>query len=174
VQREADARSAALQPKSRDMALFRLAKAEATGLAYAAYTPDPFERGRHLRAEDTARIEEIKSGRSGNWRGRFDQGWMHSYLGRPTDHFDQGPNSYHVAPREARRGYFLLNINSLCIRQADSSGAEHRNWLRGERSTINFYFKPDREVFELHSNCLSLEIFLPNEIRSCFVHFRST
>jgi hypothetical protein len=57
------AHTAAWKPKSRDIALFRLEKAEALGLTYEEYTLEILERGRHLQAEDGARIEEIRRGR---------------------------------------------------------------------------------------------------------------
>ena len=55
-----DAHRAAWKPKSRDMALFRLEKAEALGLTYEEYTLEILERGRYLQAADTARIAAIK------------------------------------------------------------------------------------------------------------------
>ena len=57
------AHRAAWKPKSRDMALFRLEKAEALGLTYEEYTLEILERGRYLQKEDTARIARIKSKR---------------------------------------------------------------------------------------------------------------
>ena len=45
---------------SRDMALFRLEKAEALGLTYEEYTLELLERGRYLQRGDTARIDAIK------------------------------------------------------------------------------------------------------------------
>ena len=42
------AHRAAWKPKSRDMALFRLEKAEALGLTYEEYTLEILERGRYL------------------------------------------------------------------------------------------------------------------------------
>ncbi|PSJ52689.1 hypothetical protein [Kumtagia ephedrae] len=57
------AHDAAWKPKSRDIALFRLAKAEALGLTYEEYTLELLERGRHLQAEDAARIGETKRSR---------------------------------------------------------------------------------------------------------------
>jgi hypothetical protein len=50
----------AWKPKSRDMALFRLEKAEALGLTYEEYTLEILERGRYLSATDTERIDAIK------------------------------------------------------------------------------------------------------------------
>ncbi len=50
----------AFKPKSRDMALFRLARAEAVGLTYEEYTLELLERGRYLSAADTERIDAIK------------------------------------------------------------------------------------------------------------------
>ena len=50
----------AWKPKSRDMALFRLEKAEALGLTYEEYTLELLERGRYLQRGDTARIDAIK------------------------------------------------------------------------------------------------------------------
>ena len=57
------AHAAAWKPKSRDIALFRLAKAEAIGLTYEEYTLELLERGRHLQAEDSVTIEAIKAAR---------------------------------------------------------------------------------------------------------------
>jgi hypothetical protein len=54
------AHRAAWKPKSRDHALFRLARAEAAGLTYEEYTLELLERGRHLSAGDTERIAAIK------------------------------------------------------------------------------------------------------------------
>ena len=54
------ARQRAFKPKSRDMALFRLARAEALGLTYEEYTLELLERGRYLSAADTERIDAIK------------------------------------------------------------------------------------------------------------------
>jgi hypothetical protein len=50
----------AWKPASRDMALFRLEKAEALGLTYEEYTLEILERGRYLSAADTERIDAIK------------------------------------------------------------------------------------------------------------------
>jgi hypothetical protein len=50
----------AWKPASRDMALFRLEKAEALGLTYEEYTLEILERGRYLSGADTERIEAIK------------------------------------------------------------------------------------------------------------------
>jgi hypothetical protein len=55
------AHKAAWKPTSRDIALFRLEKAEALGLTYEEYTLEILERGRHLCAEDSTRIAEIKA-----------------------------------------------------------------------------------------------------------------
>src|SRR5438046_9845195 len=48
---------------SRDVALFRLGKAERLGLTYEEYTLEILERGRYLQIEDTERIAEIKRAR---------------------------------------------------------------------------------------------------------------
>jgi hypothetical protein len=45
---------------SRDVAMFRVEKAQRLGLTYDEYTLEILERGRHLQAEDAARIAEIK------------------------------------------------------------------------------------------------------------------
>lgn len=58
------AHTAAWKPKSRDIALFRLEKAEALGLTYEEYTLEILERGRRLNAEDAERIATIKRGRA--------------------------------------------------------------------------------------------------------------
>lgn len=50
----------AWKPASRDMALFRLEKAEALGLTYEEYTLELLERGRYLSGADTERIDAIK------------------------------------------------------------------------------------------------------------------
>src|SRR5437868_13941903 len=50
----------AWKPASRDMALFRLEKAEALGLTYEEYTLEILERGRYLQVGDTERIDAIK------------------------------------------------------------------------------------------------------------------
>ena len=50
----------AWKPASRDMALFRLEKAEALGLTYEEYTLEILERGRYLQSSDTARIAAIR------------------------------------------------------------------------------------------------------------------
>jgi len=47
----------------RDIAMFRLRRAEAIGLTYDEYTLEILERGRYLQAEDIARIEAIKRAR---------------------------------------------------------------------------------------------------------------
>jgi hypothetical protein len=48
---------------SRDVTLFRLARAERLGLTYDEYTLEILDRGRYLQTEDTARIAEIKAAR---------------------------------------------------------------------------------------------------------------
>src|SRR3954471_1702137 len=53
----------AWKPASRDMALFRLEKAEALGLTYEEYTLEILERGRYLSGADTERIAKIKDKR---------------------------------------------------------------------------------------------------------------
>jgi hypothetical protein len=58
-----NAHAKAWKPKSREIALFRLEKAEAVGLTYEEYTLELLERGRHLSEADGARIEAIKAGR---------------------------------------------------------------------------------------------------------------
>ena len=55
-----NAHRAAWKPKSRDMALFRLEKAEALGLTYEEYTLEILERGRYLSLADSERIDAIK------------------------------------------------------------------------------------------------------------------
>jgi hypothetical protein len=62
------AHKAAWKPKSRDVALFRLGKAEAVGLTYEEYTLEILERGRFLQADDADRVAAIKAGRK---RRRF-------------------------------------------------------------------------------------------------------
>ena len=57
------AHRAAWKPKSRDMALFRLEKAEALGLTYEEYTLELLERGRYLQRSDAERIAKIKDKR---------------------------------------------------------------------------------------------------------------
>ena len=57
------AHRAAWKPKSRDHALFRLARAEAVGLTYEEYTLEILERGRYLSSADTERIARIKDKR---------------------------------------------------------------------------------------------------------------
>lgn len=57
------AHRAAWKPKSRDHALFRLARAEAVGLTYEEYTLEILERGRHLSSTDVDRINAIKDKR---------------------------------------------------------------------------------------------------------------
>lgn len=66
------AHTAAWKPKSRDIALFRLAKAEAAGLSYEEYTLELLERGRHLSAVDGARVDEIRRGRKRRRFSHFD------------------------------------------------------------------------------------------------------
>lgn len=58
-----NAHRAAWKPKSRDIALFRLSKAEAVGLSYEEYTLEILERGRFLQVEDTERVALIKAKR---------------------------------------------------------------------------------------------------------------
>ena len=53
------ARKKAFAPVSRDVALFRIRKAERLGLTYEEYTSELLDSGRHLQAEDTQRIAEI-------------------------------------------------------------------------------------------------------------------
>lgn len=57
------AHAAAWKPQSRDIALFRLAKAEAIGLTYEEYTLELLERGRHLQVEDAERVGAIRKAR---------------------------------------------------------------------------------------------------------------
>lgn len=57
------AHQAAWKPKSRDVALFRLERAEGLGLTYEEYTLEILERGRHLSADDEARVAAIKAKR---------------------------------------------------------------------------------------------------------------
>jgi hypothetical protein len=45
---------------SRDVAMFRVAKAQRLGLTYDEYALEILERGRHLQPEDTERIATIK------------------------------------------------------------------------------------------------------------------
>jgi hypothetical protein len=45
---------------SRDIALYRLERAERLGLTYEEYTLEILERGRNLQPEDVERIEAIK------------------------------------------------------------------------------------------------------------------
>ena len=66
------AHAAAWKPKSREIALFRLAKAEAVRLTYEEYTLELLERGRHLQVEDAGRIAEIKSKRRRKRAGQFE------------------------------------------------------------------------------------------------------
>lgn len=44
----------------RDIALLRLERAETLDLTYEEYTLELLERGRHLQAKDTARVDAIK------------------------------------------------------------------------------------------------------------------
>ena len=53
----------AWKPASRDIALFRLDKAEALGLTYEEYTLEILERGRYLSHADAERIAKIKDKR---------------------------------------------------------------------------------------------------------------
>jgi hypothetical protein len=53
----------AWKPASRDVALFRLERAEALGLTYEEYTLEILERGRHLSQADAERIAKIKDKR---------------------------------------------------------------------------------------------------------------
>src|SRR5690242_21815008 len=62
-----NAHRAAWKPKSRDHALFRLARAEAVGLTYEEYTLEILERGRYL----SDRSEERRVGKE--WRSRGSQ-----------------------------------------------------------------------------------------------------
>lgn len=57
------ASKAAWKSKSRDVALFRLGRAERLGLTYEEYTLEVLERGRFLQEEDGERIVAIKAGR---------------------------------------------------------------------------------------------------------------
>lgn len=57
------ARKAALASVSRDVALFRIKRAERLGLTYEEYTIEILDRGRHLQASDTERIAEIIAAR---------------------------------------------------------------------------------------------------------------
>jgi hypothetical protein len=57
------AREQAWRPKSRDHALFRLARAEQVGLTYEEYTLEILERGRRLQVEDVERVAAIKARR---------------------------------------------------------------------------------------------------------------
>jgi hypothetical protein len=54
------AHRAAWRAPSRDVMLMRLNRAERIGLTYEEYNLEILERGRHLQAEDTGRIAEIK------------------------------------------------------------------------------------------------------------------
>lgn len=49
---------------SRDVALYRLERAEKLGLTYEEYTLEILERGRNLQMEDGERIEAIKLARA--------------------------------------------------------------------------------------------------------------
>jgi hypothetical protein len=57
------AHRAAWKAVPRDIALFRLGRAEAVGLTYTEYTLEILERGRYLQAQDRGRIEAIKRAR---------------------------------------------------------------------------------------------------------------
>jgi len=57
------ARRAAWRGVSRDVMLFRLARAERLGLSYDEYTLEILEHGRYLQADDVARIAAIKQAR---------------------------------------------------------------------------------------------------------------
>lgn len=57
------AHDAARNSRSRDVALFRLTKAEAIGLTYEEYTLELLERGRHLQVGDAERVGEIRKAR---------------------------------------------------------------------------------------------------------------
>ena len=48
----------------RDIAMFRIARAERLGLTYDEYTLEILERGRHLQEEDVERIAAIKRKRT--------------------------------------------------------------------------------------------------------------
>jgi hypothetical protein len=64
------AHRAAWRGVSRDLMLFRLARAERLGLTYAEYTLEILERGRYLQETDGERIAEIKRARAtGGVRG---------------------------------------------------------------------------------------------------------
>src|SRR5689334_15692411 len=58
------AHRAAWNNPSRGIVTFRIRKAERLGLTYEEYTLEILERGRHLQAEDLARIAEIKQARA--------------------------------------------------------------------------------------------------------------
>lgn len=60
---------AAWKPKSRDIALFRLERAERLGLTYEEYTLELLERGRYLQVEDTDAVAAIKAKRRRGRRG---------------------------------------------------------------------------------------------------------
>lgn len=64
-----NAHRAAWKPKSRDIALFRLEKAEGLGLTYEEYTLELLERGRHLQVEDADAVAAIKAKRRRSRRG---------------------------------------------------------------------------------------------------------
>jgi hypothetical protein len=49
---------------SRDIALYRLERAERLGLTYEEYTLEILERGRNLQPQDKERIDAIKNARS--------------------------------------------------------------------------------------------------------------
>ena len=58
------AHRAAWKNSSPGIVAFRIRKAERLGLTYEEYTLEILERGRHLQAEDVARIAEIKQARA--------------------------------------------------------------------------------------------------------------
>jgi len=58
------AHRAAWHSASRDVALFRMQRAERLGLTYEEYTLEILERGRYLQIEDVERIAQIKKARS--------------------------------------------------------------------------------------------------------------
>lgn len=61
-----EAHRAAWRGVSRELALFRLTRAERLGLTYAEYTLEILERGRYLQEHDVERIAEIKRARAGD------------------------------------------------------------------------------------------------------------
>jgi hypothetical protein len=66
------AHRAAWRAPGRDVMLMRLERAERLGLTYEEYNLEILERGRHLQAEDTGRIAEIKAKRKRRPTGHFD------------------------------------------------------------------------------------------------------